>query len=252
MRGLLAAAHVGALKSLYDREYVTPASLVVYPGGDTSLEGAMLRRVCNLCVGGARVELSDAPLRAGLSAPHVARASGDGEIIGEGAIAICRFIGRLHRVHPLDPAAAVSVDSALELLGEVLTFLTVLENPARLFAPEADVAGQAAWFRTVYMPGVLWRLEALQERAMGESRSFAWIAGMDSESVADVCWASAMTWLHRHQYVDLGACTGLSYVSRWCALALGVDGGDSEGSEDGDASEVSDACSGDGRAEKDE
>lgn len=235
---LLSAIPLRLLKSMYDRAYVTSTSLTVFPGCAGSIEHAILCRVCDLFAveGPAPIHVSVVPLRTGLTVPHVESTSGDQQLLGEGTIAVCRYLGRLHRFHPLDPSAAVTVDSALELLGEVLAFLGTVENPARMFAPETDLYNQIGWFRTVYIPGVLLRLDAFQYRATGESNAvLPWLGGMDAQSIADVCWAAALQWICDKYHVDVHASTELVHVTPWLCRALVCDRdrpGDSDASDD--------------------
>lgn len=115
-----------------------------------------------------------------------------------GWAAVCRYLGRLWRLHPVHPANAAHVDSALEILQELV---------ARLHG-----AGPDAFIATA--------IRTLDAR-LACTPEGPWLEGMADPTVADVCWAGALEWLAQNG-ADV-AWEGNSHVARWWLVLHDLD-----------------------------
>lgn len=153
-----------------DHAHPLPASVRVFAGPPGSLERCIVRGVLGVVDVPGLVECG----AAAASLPTLWIAEDDVGV--HGCLAICRYLGRLWRLYPTDPVAALGVDSALEQLSGLLTSLP-LTSPAVVLAQH------------------LTELEARFERYEEKDQRTPWLEGMDQPSLADVCWAAALRWV---------------------------------------------------------
>lgn len=91
-----------------------------------------------------------------------------------GTLAIARYLGRLQRLHPLDPVNALLVDVHLERLGAILG--------------EASSIDAASRYRTLASE----MSEYLKSHVSSEGGG---LSDFERATVADVCWYAALEWV---------------------------------------------------------
>lgn len=159
---------------ILDCAHPLPRRIEVFPGPPGTIERAIVEAVM------ARVGIVE--LRAwhkGDERPTVW--VDDSEVGVSGCFAVCRYLGRLWRFHPTTPESALMVDGSLELLAQFLQPLG-----------KVDVANHVCAFAT--------ELELRLEAHDGDA---PWLEGFEKETVADVCWHAAFTYIFRDHHVDL-------------------------------------------------
>ena len=181
-----------------DRAHPLPLALRVYPGTPGSLAYAVTRAVL------ARVALEGLEVRGTggeeAALPTVWVADGgeeDGAAQREvaGLTAVARYLGRLWRLYPCNPASALHVDASLDLLARFAHAAAEADTPAALCAHVAAYASL---------------LEARQEDA-----GHVWLEGMDKCSLADVCWAGVFAWARSVEAWDLFDAAALPNLAAW-------------------------------------
>lgn len=107
--------------------------------------------------------------------------------------AILRYVGKLGHLYPnRNPQDALSVDQWLELHSEFMNPLVLSMYPAK-FGLGADVGNldrdkYRQWCIKEHIPKYM---EYLNDHLELET----WFGGMESVSIADMCWMSTLTWL---------------------------------------------------------
>lgn len=157
--------------TVLDYAHPMPETMYVYAGAPGSLERSIVRGV-----------LAVAPIP-GL----VESGPGEGENervpmvwVGEdgvgmpGCLAACRYLGRLWRLYPTEPTAALCVDTALDQLSDVLEM------------DEQDSDDVKEVFKV--------HLQLLQDR-LGRYPNAQHLEELDAPSLADVCWVAALRWI---------------------------------------------------------
>ena len=148
--------------------------------------------------------------------PHLSVQLFGDDIEVTGCLSVARYMGRLYRIYPLDPQNALLVDSILERLVQFQTPFMYYDKPQPLgldCVPDTYVD----WLRTVHVPRALKEFEDLQQ-AHGVSceSDRVWLAGMDSTSLADLCWAAAFNWSAKQGHLDDDALDDLPIMREWC------------------------------------
>ena len=156
-----------------DIAHPLPEYVKIYPGPRSSL-GQYLIVYTTAAVNSLdnRVQLLDYECECNTTT----RFDKDGVV--RGAIPICRYLGRIWKMYPVDPRNAMTVDGLLELM------------PALLSAsdwPEYDEGS---------MPE---RILAVLEENLLDSQ---WLAGFESPTIADVCWYAVCCWFQDRMWDD--------------------------------------------------
>lgn len=160
---------------ILDGAHPLPERVEIFPGPPGSVERAIVQAV----MAHVNIGTECAPSK-GEERPTIWL---DGDELGvHGCFAICRYLGRLWRLHPTTPQSTLAVDGMLELLAAF-----VKDVPAS----DADVASHVCAFLT--------ELELRLEAHDGDA---AWLESFESRTVADVCWHAALVHvMKRHQVV---------------------------------------------------
>ena len=149
-----------------EQAHPLPDVLEVALGPEGSLERCIVVYVV------AEVDGIDGRVRIVHDAP-VALRDDDGEVCG--TIAVCRYLGRLWRLYPINPRGALAVDGMLELLASFCL-------PYRILAPDAPSYEHERA-----------HLDTLEARLAASDTP--WMESFDAPTIADVCWHAAMHWL---------------------------------------------------------
>lgn len=143
-----------------------------------------------------------------------------------GTLSACRYLGRLSRFYPTTPESALLVDSSLELLKEFITLLHQWN------VQTVDDVGMACL-----------RAHVSKYSNILESRfqdCGVWMEGMDSKSLADVCWMGAFRWIFENDLMVEEGLQSFPQLAEWWEMMSGIflpeDGGegDNKGSDEDD------------------
>lgn len=108
-----------------------------------------------------------------------------------GTIAVCRYLGRLTKLHPSTPESALVVDGSLELLHECMQSLgegTIIHPPTPSDTEEEDATAdpESPHQKTVHRV-----LKLLEERL--DTTVDEWM-DLNGIALSDVCWFEALRW----------------------------------------------------------
>ena len=117
-----------------------------------------------------------------------------------GCMSICRYLGRLWRMHPTAPDGALAVDGSLELLQALVHSITM--------------GSDNEFVRFVV------RLEERFELVTVDDAP--WMEGFNRPTVADVCWLGPFRYLIANDLFELEPSI-FPHTDRWWHLVNGID-----------------------------
>lgn len=169
----------------------TPTYLQIYPGVPNSLHRRLVIDVVDAC-SIAEVELVETPER---TRPTLWI---DGDAPVEGCMAVCRYLGRLMRLLPVNPVSCARVDASLELLQSFVHAVTSSEEGGG-----EERASRVAVFAS------------LLEDSFESHASTKHMDGFNADTLADVCWAAA--WKHVVDGSDVPSVEEYPNLRSWMA-----------------------------------
>ena len=156
--------------TILEYAHPVPKSIRIYAGDEGSLHRSIVTELVESCAF-EQLTLVDCPER---SRPTLWI---DDDLPVSGCMTVCRYLGRLWRILPVNPTTCVSVDSSLELLQSFMyPFVADTFDEDKL-----QMCDHIAVFATI-----------LEDTcAYGETKH---LNGFESDTLADICWSAA--WKH--------------------------------------------------------
>ena len=157
-----------------------PRRVVLHVPPEPSIGAAILASLRDKHVGEIEIEESE---------EGEVKVEVDGRVRAHGLFTACRYLGRLARSYPINPANALLVDASLETL--------------QMMVDACDAVGADEWENEKVRPF----LESLES----QYGTTLWLHELDRPSLSDFCWTAALHHISERAHIDA---TGLPNIER--------------------------------------
>ena len=125
-------------KRLYEYRFPIPMSIVLYPAQEGTLSHAVITELVETLLPEDVEVKYTTDVRGDPSRPYMMVASGNDDIVkARGFLPICRYVGKLSRAIPSDPALALAIEGRLDQLGELEFLSRTHSSPGEFGFPMA-------------------------------------------------------------------------------------------------------------------